>query len=99
MMTTARYGYGYLVNIYDVAETDEIEFRDSIFTYPLESDGEDFFFGLMLHSAEPGYAIPLPSVDNYAHEDFIKMVHEFKKFFPERDAMTIKHYLINEVDV
>lgn len=98
----AIYGYGFHVSGEEVdALSDEMkdEFIDSIYTYRSDYyyDDIEYFFGLNLRSAEPGYMFALPAVDNYAHEDFAKMIKEFKTYFPNRDPKEIKHYLINQV--
>lgn len=98
----AIYGYGFCVSDDMIIEMDEDkydEFLNSEFTYRVDSwrDGSEYFFGLNLCSAEPGYIFALPIVDNYAHEDFVLMMKEFKKFFPDQDTMRVKHYLINQV--
>ena len=101
---TAIYGYGYLVDADDCAKLSGEQFDDfcdSPFCILIDSWVESncqYFFGLKLCQAEPGYAFALPSVDNYAHKDFIEMVRQFKSFFPDKDAFTIKHYLINRID-
>lgn len=98
----AIYGYGFCVSNKEVATlSDKLydEFVDSIFTHRTDYIyGEtEYFFGLSLCSAEPGYMFALPAVDNYAHEDFMQMMKEFKHFFPQRKTSEIKHYLINQV--
>lgn len=98
----AIYGYGFHVSGEDVEKlSPELhdEFVDSIYTIRIDYRHKDieYFFGLNLCSAEPGYMFSLPAVDNYAHEDFIAMMKEFKKFFPNQDTMRVKHYLINQV--
>ena len=97
---TAKYGYGYIVSAKDVEVMPQSiydEFIDSVFTTALNSyDSDDgFFFGLILHSAVPGYAIPIPSIDNYSHNDCVQMLKEFRAYFPNKSPMAIKHYLLN----
>ena len=98
----AIYGYGFLVSANDVAKipNEKIDdFMDSPFCLCIDTYIRDcdYFFGLKLCSAEPGYAFALPATDNYAHSDLIKMMREFKEYFPDKDAFTIKHYLINQL--
>ena len=99
---TARYGYGFLVSADEISEIpDELidDFQDSEFHHTIDcyTDEAPHFFGLILHSAECGWAVPLPVRDNFAPHDFLKMVQEFKKFFPKRKASDIKHYLISSI--
>lgn len=98
----AIYGYGFCVSDEEVNTLPKElydDFIDSIYTIWTDYTHEnvEYFFGLKLCSAEPGYMFALPVVDNYTHTDFLKMIHEFKKYFPHRNPMEIKHYLINRV--
>ena len=98
----AIYGYGFHISNEEVdALPEELhdDFIDSIYTICTDCIYENvgYFFGLNLCTAEPSYMFALPAVDNYDHKDFIAMIKEFKKYFPHRDAMKIKHYLINQV--
>lgn len=99
----AIYGYGFLVSADDVAKIPDEkidDFMDNPFCLCVDNyvnSNFEYFFGLKLCSAEPGYAFALPAVDNYSHNDFIQMIREFKEYFPDKDAFTIKHYLINQI--
>ena len=99
---TAIYGYGFMITADEVADIPEDlrdEFFDSDYTIRVDSyaDESNYFFGLKLTQASPGYIYELPVVDKYAHETFMDMMHEFKRFFPNRNPQEIKHYLINRV--
>ena len=99
---TAIYGYGYMITADEAANIPEDifdEFIDSDYTLCVDNyaDESNYFFGLKLTQASPGYIYELPVVDKYAHETFMDMMHEFKRFFPNRNPQEIKHYLINRV--
>ena len=99
----AIYGYGFMVTDTDLqtlsAENYD-EFIDS--EYHMRVDGYTrkdgyHFFGLILNEVEPGEFDVLPAVDNYSHEDFIKMNSFFRKVFP-KDKFYLRHYLIHQID-
>jgi hypothetical protein len=99
---TAIYGYGFMITADEAANIPEDmfdEFIDSDYTICVDNyaDESNYFFGLKLTQASPGYIYELPVVDNYAHETFMAMMHEFKRFFPHKDALQLRHYLIHRV--
>lgn len=99
---TAIYGYGYMITADEAANIPEDifdEFIDSDYTLCVDNytDESNYFFGLKLKQASPGYIYELPVVDEYNHQEFCSMIDEFKHFFPNRSPREIKHYLINRV--
>lgn len=99
---TAIYGYGYMITADEAANIPEDifdEFIDSDYTLCVDNytDESNYFFGLKLKQASPGYIYELPVVDEYNHQEFCSMIDEFKHFFPNRSPREIKHYLINKV--
>ena len=99
---SAKYGYGFAVSADEINKiSNELidDFMDSEFHTFIDcyDNNAPHFFGLILHSAEPGWAIALPAVDNYSRNDFQLMLKQFKKFFPNHSTSTIKHYLISTV--
>lgn len=97
---TAIYGYGFMITADEVADIPEDmfdDFIDSDYTLCVNNYESNYFFGLSLCEASPGYIFELPVVDKYAHETFIDMMHEFKRFFPNKDALQLRHYLIHRI--
>ena len=99
---TAIYGYGFMITPEDIETIPEDlrdEFFDSDYTIRVDSyaDESNYFFGLKLTQASPGFMFELPVVDKYAHETFMAMMHEFKHFFPHKDALQLRHYLIHRI--
>lgn len=99
---TAIYGYGFMITADEAANIPEDmfdEFIDSDYTLCVDNyaDESNYFFGLKLTQASPGYIFELPVVDKYSHQDCCNMMAEFKRFFPHRSPREIKHYLINRV--
>lgn len=97
----AIYGYGFIVTDADLQSLradDYDAFIDS--DYHIDVDGYNdngyHFFGLVLSTAEPGEVNILPAVDNYEHEDFIKMNASFRRIFPVQ-KFHLRHYLIHQV--
>ena len=73
---TAIYGYGFMITADEVADIPEDlrdEFFDSDYTIRVDSyaDESNYFFGLKLTQASPGFMFELPVVDKYAHETFL----------------------------
>ena len=98
----AIYGYGFMITADEVADISEDmidDFIDSDYTIRVDDYAEEsnYFFGLKLTQASPGFMFELPVVDRYAHETFIDMMHEFKRFFPHKDTLQLRHYLINRI--
>ena len=97
----AIYGYGFIVTDADLQnlQVDDYEaFIDSDYHIRVDDYNDDgyHFFGLVLSKAEPGEVNILPAVDNYEHEDFIKMNSSFRKIFPVQ-KFHLRHYLIHQV--
>lgn len=99
---SAIYGYGFMITPEDIETIPEDlrdEFFDSDYAIRVDSyaDRSNYFFGLKLTQASPGFMFELPVVDKYAHETFMAMMHEFKHFFPHKDALQLRHYLIHRI--
>lgn len=97
----AIYGYGFIVtdaDLQNLRADDYDAFIDSDYHISIDGYNENsyHFFGLALSEAEPGEVNILPAVDNYEHEDFIKMNSSFRQFFPEQ-RFRLRHYLIHQV--
>lgn len=97
----AIYGYGFVVTDTDLQNlrvNDYEAFIDSDYHICVDGYSDDgyHFFGLVLSEAEPGEVNILPAVDNYEHEDFIKMNSSFRRIFPVQ-KFHLRHYLIHQV--
>ena len=97
----AIYGYGYHINADMCAEMDEEKFEEFIdhdLTHIINSWGEnsDYFFGIVVCSADDYAPIEVIPFTEYEHGDFIRMVNTFHHFFPEV-VMAPKHYVIQQV--
>lgn len=96
----AIYGLGYVITqeeIENIPDNIRDELYDSDFIYPLEDGGNEYFFGICLNQVDPGRMTIIPVVDNYDQEKYKRMMLEFKHFFPNREAIYLRHYLINQV--
>ena len=97
----AIYGYGYIVtdaDLQSLSTKDYEEFIDSEYHICVDCYQDDgyHFFGLNLNEAVPGEVNIIPTIDNYKHEDFMKMTNLFKKFFPLQ-RFRLRHYLIHQI--
>ena len=96
----AIYGLGYEITqeeIENIPDDIRDEFYDSDFIYQLEDGGNDYFFGICLKQVDPGRMTIIPVVDQCDPEKYKRMMFEFKRFFPHREAIYLRHYLINQV--
>lgn len=97
----AIYGYGFVVTdteLQNLQVNDYEAFIDSDYHITVNDYNNDgyHFFGLVLSETEPGEVNILPAVDNYEHEDFIKMNSSFRRIFPVQ-KFHLRHYLIHQV--
>jgi hypothetical protein len=97
----AIYGYGFIVtdaDLQNLSAEDYEKFLDSEYHICVDCyrDNNYHFFGLVLSEAEPGEVNVLPAVDNYEHEDFIKMNSSFRRMFPIQ-KFHLRHYLIHQI--
>lgn len=97
----AIYGYGYHITADMCAEMDEEKFEEFIdhdMTHIIcgWADNSDYFFGIVVRSADDYAPIEVIPFTEYEHDDFIRMVDTFHRFFPEVVAAP-KHYVIQQI--
>ena len=98
---SAVYGYGFLITEEDIETlSDELhdEFVDSDYARQVSCYNPGlYFFGIVIEDIEPGDIREIPVVDNYDSHTFIEMMQEFKRFFPHKDVLKLRHYLIHQL--
>ena len=93
-------GYGYIIDDDDIADLDEDiydELCESNYFYPIDPmrDKGLYFFGLILGTLEPGEIAVVPIKNGFPPIELKNMVQEYKRFFPEKTATAVRHYVMN----
>ena len=101
---SSRLGYGYIVERHEYCNlSDELrhKFQESEYAFAIDgwnTDGSTYFFGLIINTADPSDYFMIPAVISYDHEQFIKMMDEFKALFPERESYMPRQYVLSCID-
>lgn len=97
---TARYGRGYQVSYNDICElSPEVQeaFRESEYAYRLNGydDCSDYFFGVIIKTSDVGEITLVPALSERVtdNDNFLKMIQEYKKFFPNAENYFARYYL------
>ena len=101
---SSELGYGFIVQRQEYRELSEEkfhEFQRSAYAFAIDAwdpDNSTYFFGLMTLHADPSEYFRVPPVTPYSHEDLIKMIDEYKSFFPGKEPYMPHSYVLSCVD-
>ena len=101
---SSRLGYGFIVQRQEYREFPEEkfnQFQESDYAFAIDGwdpDNSTYFFGLMIWHADPSEYFMVPPVTPYSHEDLMKMIDEYKSFFPDKDSYMPHNYVLSCVD-
>ena len=101
---SSRLGYGFIVQRQEYRELPEEkfhEFQRSDYAFAIDGwdpDNSTYFFGLIIWHADPGEYFRVQPVTLYSHEDLMKMIDEYKSFFPGKEPYMPHNYVLSCVD-
>ena len=101
---SSRLGYGFIVKRQEYRELpkEKLEqFQESDYAFAIDGwdpDNSTYFFGLMIWRADPSGYFRVPPVTPYSHEDLMKMIDEYKSFFPGKEPYMPHNYVLSCVD-
>lgn len=98
----AIYGIGYHITEDMISEMDEDKFREFIesdFTYLVNrwSNKINYFYGLIIASADEGKIINIPYID-YKNEDLMKLLDFYYYLFPTTEYISPSFFVINQAN-
>ena len=98
---SSRLGYGFIVEHRELPIEKLEEFQESDYAFAIDGwdpDNSTYFFGLMMDAAAPGKYFIIPSVVSYNHNRFMKMMDEYKSFFPNQKSYMPHNYVLSCID-
>ena len=101
---SSRLGYGFIVQRQEYRELPEEkfeQFQESDYAFAIDGwdpDNSTYFFGLMMDAAAPGKYFIIPPVTSYDHNKFMKMMDEYKSYFPDQKSYMPHNYVLSCVD-
>ena len=101
---SSRLGYGFIVQrqeYRDFPKEKFNQFQESDYAFAIDGwdpDNSTYFFGLMIWRADPSGYFMVPPVTPYPHEELIKMIDEYKSFFPGKEPYMPHNYVLSCVD-
>ena len=101
---SSRMGYGFIIQRKEYRKLPEEKFKqfqESDYAFVIDGwdpDDSTYFFGLMIDAAAPGGYFMIPSVVSYNHNRFMKMMDEYKSYFPNQESYMPHNYVLSCVD-
>lgn len=98
--TKVIYGYGFLISdtkIKNFSDNMYDDFLSNNYTIIIDNMTDfDCFFGLTIKEIEEGEVYKVP-FSRFSHEEFMDMINEYKRFFPNESNYIPSEYIINQV--
>lgn len=101
---SSRLGYGFIVQRQEYREFPEEKFKrfqESDYAFAIDGwdpDNSTYFFGLIIWHADPSEYFMVRPVTPYPHGELMKMIDEYKSFFPNQKSYMPHNYVLSCVD-
>ena len=98
---SSRMGYGFIIERYELPKEKFKQFQESNYAFAIDGwdpDNSTYFFGFITDAADPGEYFIIPPVTSYDHDKFIKMMNEYKSYFPNQESYMPHNYVFSCID-
>jgi len=98
---SSRMGYGFIVERHELPKEKIKQFQGSNYAFAIDGwdpDNSTYFFGFITDTADPGEYFIIPPVTSYDHDKFMKMMDEYKSYFPNQEFYMPHNYVFSCID-